>query len=88
MMKAAMIEAHKEYVTLKTIPIPKPGENEVLVRVYASGCCHTDVHAIDGDWPVASKLPLVLGHEGKTFRFLISFFDRRYFSQSCHNCNL
>lgn len=26
--------------------------------------CHTDLHAIDGDWPLATKLPLVGGHEG------------------------
>lgn len=64
MMKAAMINAHKEFVTLKTVPIPRPGPNEVLIKMHAGGCCHTDVHAIDGDWPADSKLPLVLGHEG------------------------
>jgi len=26
--------------------------------------CHTDVHAIDGDWPVKPKMPLCIGHEG------------------------
>ena len=26
--------------------------------------CHTDLHAIDGDWPLPTKLPLVGGHEG------------------------
>lgn len=64
MMKAAMINSHKEYVNLHTVPIPRPGPTQVLVKIHAGGCCHTDVHAIDGDWPVPSKLPLILGHEG------------------------
>ena len=29
-----------------------------------SGVCHTDLHALNGDWPVPTKLPLVGGHEG------------------------
>lgn len=59
-----MINSHKEYVNLHTVPIPRPGPTQVLVKIHAGGCCHTDVHAIDGDWPVPSKLPLILGHEG------------------------
>ena len=30
----------------------------------ASGVCHTDLHAAEGDWPVKPKLPLIPGHEG------------------------
>ncbi|KAM0753868.1 putative ADH1-alcohol dehydrogenase I [Meredithblackwellia eburnea MCA 4105] len=40
----------------------KPGE--ALVRVVYSGVCHTDLHALKGDWPASPKLPLVGGHEG------------------------
>ena len=29
-----------------------------------TGCCHTDLHALKGDWPAAPSLPLVGGHEG------------------------
>jgi propanol-preferring alcohol dehydrogenase len=36
----------------------------VLVRVEASGLCHTDIHAARGDWPVKPKIPLIPGHEG------------------------
>jgi len=36
----------------------------VLVNVKFSGVCHTDLHAMMGDWPLAVKLPLVGGHEG------------------------
>jgi propanol-preferring alcohol dehydrogenase len=35
----------------------------VLVRVVASGVCHTDLHAAQGDWPVKPRLPFVPGHE-------------------------
>lgn len=44
--------------------MPKPGPDEVLVNVKFSGVCHTDLHAMMGDWPLPVKLPLVGGHEG------------------------
>ena len=46
------------------IPVAEPGVDEVLVHVKYSGVCHTDLHAMNGDWPLAVKLPLVGGHEG------------------------
>lgn len=46
----------------RTIPIPAPGQ--VLVRIEACGMCHTDIHAVRGDWPVKPTLPFVPGHEG------------------------
>ena len=48
----------------KDIPVPTPKENEILINVKYSGVCHTDLHAWKGDWPLATKLPLVGGHEG------------------------
>jgi len=45
-------------------PVQKPGPDEVLVNIKYSGVCHTDLHAVNGDWPLATKLPLVGGHEG------------------------
>jgi D-arabinose 1-dehydrogenase-like Zn-dependent alcohol dehydrogenase len=36
----------------------------VLVRVVASGVCHTDLHAANGDWPVKPTLPFIPGQEG------------------------
>lgn len=42
----------------------KPGPDEVLVNIKYSGVCHTDLHAMLGDWPIPTKLPLVGGHEG------------------------
>ena len=48
----------------KRIPVQQPGPDEVLINVKYSGVCHTDLHAMMGDWPLATKLPLVGGHEG------------------------
>jgi propanol-preferring alcohol dehydrogenase len=36
----------------------------VLVKIRATGVCHTDVHASDGDWPVKPTAPFIPGHEG------------------------
>lgn len=51
-------------VIYKQIPVPKPGPDEVLINVKYSGVCHTDLHAVMGDWPVPVKMPLIGGHEG------------------------
>ncbi|KAI1324314.1 dehydrogenase-like protein [Xylariaceae sp. FL0255] len=51
-------------IEYKKIPVPKPGPDEVLVNIKYSGVCHTDLHAVKGDWPIPAKLPLVGGHEG------------------------
>ena len=47
-----------------TPTVPKPASDEVLVNIKYSGVCHTDLHAVNGDWPLPTKLPLVGGHEG------------------------
>uniref|UniRef100_A0A8H7K512 alcohol dehydrogenase n=1 Tax=Bionectria ochroleuca TaxID=29856 RepID=A0A8H7K512_BIOOC len=46
------------------MPVASPGPDEALVHVMYSGVCHTDLHTVLGDWPLARKLPLVGGHEG------------------------
>jgi propanol-preferring alcohol dehydrogenase len=46
------------------VPVPQPGAGEVLVRIEASGLCHTDIHAARGDWPVKPTPPFIPGHEG------------------------
>ncbi|PGH23433.1 alcohol dehydrogenase 1 [Polytolypa hystricis UAMH7299] len=51
-------------VEYKQIPVPKPGPDEILVNIKYSGVCHTDLHAMKGDWPLPVKMPLVGGHEG------------------------
>jgi len=41
-----------------------PARGQVTVRMEASGLCHTDIHAANGDWPVKPVPPFVPGHEG------------------------
>ena len=45
-------------LTIDEAPVPTPGYGEVLVKVNATGVCHTDLHAASGDWPVNPTLPL------------------------------
>ena len=61
---AQVIEKTGGPVEYKEIPVQKPGPDEVLVNIKYSGVCHTDLHALKGDWPLPTKLPLVGGHEG------------------------
>jgi alcohol dehydrogenase, propanol-preferring len=63
-MKAAIVEKFGDPLVLREVPIPVPGSGQALVEVVASGVCHTDLHAVDGDWPVRPKLPFTPGHEG------------------------
>ena len=62
-MKAAVVHAFGKPLQMEEVPIPAPGPGQVLVKTEACGVCHTDVHAIDGDWPVKPKLPFIPGHE-------------------------
>jgi alcohol dehydrogenase, propanol-preferring len=63
-MKAAVVTGFGEPLELQDRPTPEPGPFEVLVRMEASGLCHTDIHAWRGDWPVKPTPPFVPGHEG------------------------
>jgi len=63
-MKAAVVHNFKEPLKIEECDVVRPGQNEVLVKVVASGVCHTDLHAAHGDWPVKPILPLIPGHEG------------------------
>ena len=63
-MKAALAREFGAPLKIEEIPIPEPAAGEVLVRIEATGVCHTDIHAVDGDWPVKPIMPLIPGHEG------------------------
>ena len=63
-MRAAIVENFGDELTVGTVQIPEPGPGQALVKVIASGVCHTDLHAAEGDWPIRPNLPLVPGHEG------------------------
>ena len=47
-MKAAVVTEFKKPLIIEDRPIPEPGEGQVLVKIEASGLCHTDMHAANG----------------------------------------
>jgi len=63
-MKAAVVHQLGQPLVVEDRPLPTPGAGQVLVRIEASGLCHTDIHAARGDWPVKPTPPFVPGHEG------------------------
>jgi propanol-preferring alcohol dehydrogenase len=63
-MRAAVVTSFGAPITITSVPTPEPGPGQLLVRLEASGLCHTDIHAARGDWPIKPVLPFVPGHEG------------------------
>lgn len=63
-MRAAVVESFRQPLQIREVPVPNPGPGQVLVKIIATGVCHTDLHAADGDWPVKPKPPFIPGHEG------------------------
>ncbi len=63
-MKAAVVHAFGQPLSIEEVPIPTPGPGQALVKVAACGVCHTDLHAAQGDWPAKPSLPFIPGHEG------------------------
>src|SRR5512139_1488154 len=61
-MRAMVLDAARQPLQLRQIPVPEPGPGQVLLRVSACGVCHTDLHILDGELD-RPKLPLVLGHQ-------------------------
>jgi S-(hydroxymethyl)glutathione dehydrogenase/alcohol dehydrogenase len=61
-MFAAVCYALDQPVRIEDVEIDAPRRGEVLVRMAASGVCHSDYSVITGVMP--AKLPCVLGHEG------------------------
>lgn len=64
LMKAAVVHAFGQPLRIEEVPVPEVPPGRILVKVVASGVCHTDLHAADGDWPVRPSLPFIPGHEG------------------------
>ena len=60
-MKAAVLQAQNQPLTIEEVALRKPGNREVLLRTAFAGLCHSDLHFIEGLYPY--PLPCVLGHE-------------------------
>jgi len=61
-LRAAVLERTGGPLTVEELSLAPPGPGEVLVRLHASGVCHSDQNAIDGT--AETRCPAVLGHEG------------------------
>jgi aryl-alcohol dehydrogenase len=61
-IRAAIAREAGKPLVIEAVTLGAPRPNEVLVRVVASGICHTDIVVRDQHLP--SPLPAVLGHEG------------------------
>ena len=62
-MKAAVLYEPKTQMVIEELELNEPGSGEVLMKMMASGVCHSDWHVVKGEWSNI-KLPSVLGHEG------------------------
>ena len=60
-MKAAIFHGPHQPLTIEDVEIDTPMAQEVVVRVVASGVCHSDLHFVDGFYPFPA--PAILGHE-------------------------
>jgi len=61
-MRAMVLNAPKRPLELRDVPKPKPGAQQLLVRISTCAVCRTDLHVLDGELP-NPKLPLILGHQ-------------------------
>lgn len=61
-MRAMVLEQPGQPLALRELPIPQPGDSEVLLRVRTCGVCRTDLHLQDGELP-PHRLPVVPGHQ-------------------------
>jgi S-(hydroxymethyl)glutathione dehydrogenase / alcohol dehydrogenase len=61
-MRAAVLEGLARPLVVRELRAADPGPQEVVVRLSASGVCHTDLHVVHGGLPI--PVPAVLGHEG------------------------
>ena len=62
--RGAFVRNFKQPLHLEEVAFSDPSPGEILVQMRASGVCHTDLHAVDGDWPIKPQLPFIPGHEG------------------------
>lgn len=60
-MKAAVFHGPHQPLTIEEVLIDRPMPHEVLVRTAATGVCHSDLHFVEGLYPL--QAPAVLGHE-------------------------
>ncbi|MDE3180781.1 MAG: alcohol dehydrogenase catalytic domain-containing protein, partial [Acidobacteriota bacterium] len=50
-MKAAVVKTKGGPLVIEDRPVPRPGSEEVVIRVHACGVCHSDSFTVEGQWP-------------------------------------
>ncbi|OXR50493.1 NAD(P)-dependent alcohol dehydrogenase [Pusillimonas sp. T2] len=61
-INAAVLNAPNQALTIEVLDIEPPRDNEIRVKLVATGVCHTDISVMRRPFPV--EQPMVLGHEG------------------------
>jgi propanol-preferring alcohol dehydrogenase len=61
MVLARTAPAERNPLKPRDVPVPRPGKNEILVKVSACGVCRTDLDQVEGR--IVSRLPIIPGHE-------------------------
>ena len=61
-MKAAVLYEYGKPLVIEELDLEPPRAGEILVRMVASGVCHSDLHSVQGVHP--GPMPAVIGHEG------------------------
>jgi 6-hydroxycyclohex-1-ene-1-carbonyl-CoA dehydrogenase len=62
-MKAAVFHGAGAGLKIEEIPVPRIGEDDLLLKVASCGVCHTDLHYLEHGVPTFKPPPIVLGHE-------------------------
>jgi propanol-preferring alcohol dehydrogenase len=63
-VRAVQFVRRQQEVELRDVPEPEPGAGQVLLKVEATGLCHSDLHIMDWEQlPLGWELPMTLGHE-------------------------
>ena len=62
--RAAVVHDFESPLTIEYVARADLQDGQVLVKVEASGLCHTDIHVARGDWPIKPSPPFIPGHEG------------------------
>jgi propanol-preferring alcohol dehydrogenase len=57
-----VLDVPGEPLRVAEVPVPEPGEGQVLLRVHCCAVCRTDLHVVDGGLP-DPRLPLIPGHQ-------------------------
>ena len=61
-MLAMILDVPGEPLRVAEVPVPDPGEGQLLLRVHCCAVCRTDLHVVDGELP-HPRLPLIPGHQ-------------------------